>query len=248
MPELQVNLSRLLYHARQESAILKPLRVMIISDMAYLIHVRGLSELAFSSLQLPDQLHLLDTETDPPRLIPSNVEGNQLARELVQVQNMIAQVFPAGVDTDLLPVVPSEETQKLKSSENNAFGSLCVDLTEIMQNVEISIPTLNGWLLGYPVTYLFSNEKLKKATGVVSMQSLHIYKIYVTRNKIQGAKSENELMSFSVPSGISMRGEREPWAEEFLARMRQKLEMSSTVWRSIRMEVETIVGPRTVVF
>ncbi|KAF3336592.1 hypothetical protein FCM35_KLT19178 [Carex littledalei] len=68
MPELQVNLSRLLYHARQESMILKPLRVMIISDMAYLIHVRGLSELAFSSLQLPHQLHLLDTETDPPRL------------------------------------------------------------------------------------------------------------------------------------------------------------------------------------
>lgn len=47
---------------------MKPLRVMIISDMAYLIHVRGLAELAFSGLQFPRQLHLLDTETDPPRV------------------------------------------------------------------------------------------------------------------------------------------------------------------------------------
>jgi Domain of unknown function (DUF4504) len=41
---------------------------MIISDMAYLIHVTGLAELAFSSLQLPQQLHLLDIEADPPRV------------------------------------------------------------------------------------------------------------------------------------------------------------------------------------
>lgn len=58
---------------------------------------------------------------------------------------MIAQVFPAGIDTDLLPVILSEETKGSNSSENNAFSSLCVNLTDLMQNVEISIPTLNGY-------------------------------------------------------------------------------------------------------
>ncbi|KAJ3687783.1 hypothetical protein LUZ61_016947 [Rhynchospora tenuis] len=248
MPELQNNLSKLLYYARQEAVILKPLRVMVISDMAYLIHVRGLAELAFSALQLPNLLHLLDTETDPPKLFPSDVEGNQLVTELVQVQKMFSEVFPAGVDIDLLPIVPSEENEKSEPSENNAFGSLCVDMTGFIQNVEISIPTLNGWLLGYPVTYLFSNEKLKNATSTISMQPLHIYKIYATRNKVRGAKCEHELMSFSVPSSVSMRGEKEPWAEEFLARMRQKVELSGMVWRSVRMEVEAITEPRSIVF
>ncbi|KAJ4786561.1 UPF0739 protein C1orf74 [Rhynchospora pubera] len=249
MPQLQHNLSKLLYHARQEAVILKPLRVMVISDMAYLIHVGGLAELAFSALQLPNQLHLLDTQYDPPRLFQSDVGGNQLVTELVQVQKMFSEVFPSRADIDLLPIVPSGENEKSEPSENNSFDSLCVDLTGFIQNVEISIPTLNGWLLGYPVTYLFSNEKLKNATSTISMQPLHIYKIFVTRNKVRGAKCEHELMSsFSVPFGVSTRGEREPWAEEFLARMRQKVEVSSMVWCSIRMEVEAITELRSVVF
>ena len=57
---------------------------------------------------------------------------------------MFAQMFPTGVDTGLIPLIPNEETERSKSSENDAFSSLCVDLTDVMQNIEISIPTLNG--------------------------------------------------------------------------------------------------------
>ncbi|GJM99241.1 hypothetical protein PR202_ga16326 [Eleusine coracana subsp. coracana] len=44
MRQLQENLCSLLHHARQESSILKPLKVMVIKDMIYLIHVNGLAE------------------------------------------------------------------------------------------------------------------------------------------------------------------------------------------------------------
>ncbi|KAM3276737.1 hypothetical protein ACQJBY_044869 [Aegilops geniculata] len=44
MPQLQDNLCSLLHHARQEASILNPLRVMVLKDMLYLIHVQGLAE------------------------------------------------------------------------------------------------------------------------------------------------------------------------------------------------------------
>ncbi|KAJ3681389.1 hypothetical protein LUZ60_015878 [Juncus effusus] len=247
MPQLQNNLAKLLHHARKESNLLKPLRVMIISEMVYLIHVKGLAELAFSSLQSPCKFHLLDLETDPPKFLASNVEGNALASALIQIQKKFSEAFPVGIDENLMPILPKEET-KLELKSELELESLCVDLTGFIQHVEISIPTLNGWLLGYPVTYLFSNEKLEKATKSISMQSLHIYKIYISRTEKGGIKREYELMGFTVPCGLSIRGEREPWAEEFLARMREKLEVSSNVWSSVWMNVETITEPRSVVF
>ncbi|KAF2917057.1 hypothetical protein DAI22_09g164401 [Oryza sativa Japonica Group] len=49
MPELQDNLCSLLHHARQESSMLSPLRLMVIKDMLYLIHAKGLAEHASPS-------------------------------------------------------------------------------------------------------------------------------------------------------------------------------------------------------
>lgn len=55
----------------QESAKFKHLRVMIIEDMIYLIHVRGLAEYIQSSLNSETLLLLVDLEQDPPKVIPA---------------------------------------------------------------------------------------------------------------------------------------------------------------------------------
>lgn len=52
----------------QESSIFKHLRVMVIDDMIYLIHVEGLAELVKSTLNSEVELHFVDIEQDPPKV------------------------------------------------------------------------------------------------------------------------------------------------------------------------------------
>lgn len=53
----------------QESSIFEHLRVMVIEDMIYLIHVKGIAELVNSSLNLETELNFVDIEQDPPKVI-----------------------------------------------------------------------------------------------------------------------------------------------------------------------------------
>lgn len=53
----------------QESANFEYLRVMVIADMIYLIHSRGLAEHIQSSLNSEAELLLVDLEQDPPKVI-----------------------------------------------------------------------------------------------------------------------------------------------------------------------------------
>jgi len=95
------------------------------------------------------------------------------------------------------------------------------------------------WLLNYPVTYLFRNGSAEAAIQNLSKHSLHIYRVYVCGSCQSGAKeSEEELMSFSVPCGLSMKRHEEPWAKSFIARMNEKLRRCSQVWTSMRLEVK----------
>lgn len=43
--------------------------------------------------------------------------------------------------------------------------------------------------------------------------------------------------SFTVPYDLSMQGENEPWAEEFLSRMQLRFEKCSKVWKNLQLEV-----------
>lgn len=52
----------------QESHIFEHLRVMLIEDMIYLVHRRGLAELVRSSLNSDAQLFFVDLEQDPPQV------------------------------------------------------------------------------------------------------------------------------------------------------------------------------------
>lgn len=52
----------------QESFNFKHLRVMVIEDMIYLIHIEGLAEFINSSLNSESDLQFVDLEHDPPKV------------------------------------------------------------------------------------------------------------------------------------------------------------------------------------
>ncbi|KAG4961434.1 hypothetical protein JHK87_038067 [Glycine soja] len=98
--------------------------------------------------------------------------------------------------------------------------------------MDITVPTLNGWLLGYPVVYLFGKEHISDAIYNLATKYLHIfYAIYpcFTNSTLKKGTQAEEL--------LSMRGSNEQWAEAFLARMQAKWERCASAWKSLKMEV-----------
>lgn len=52
----------------QESSIFENLRVMVIEDMIYLIHIKGLADLIKLTINKELELHFIDLEQDPPKV------------------------------------------------------------------------------------------------------------------------------------------------------------------------------------
>uniref|UniRef100_A0A803Q2W7 Uncharacterized protein n=1 Tax=Cannabis sativa TaxID=3483 RepID=A0A803Q2W7_CANSA len=92
MPELQERLCALLKLCQKESSIFQHLRVMIIEDMIYLVHIRGLAEHVQSSLNSEIQLLFVDLEQDPLKMI-SQPENNPLVMQFLSVQKLFAEIF-----------------------------------------------------------------------------------------------------------------------------------------------------------
>lgn len=65
---LIINILYFEYQYMQQSPIFEHLKVMVIEDMIYLIHVKGLSEYVRSSLSLEVPLLFVDLEHDPPKV------------------------------------------------------------------------------------------------------------------------------------------------------------------------------------
>ncbi|KAF8780825.1 hypothetical protein HU200_000771 [Digitaria exilis] len=249
MPQLQENLCSLLHHARQETRILNPLRVMVINDMLYLIHVKGLAEHASPKARSQHQLAFVDLEKSCCELV-TNTEENNTVLELVSIQDRFAAKFPIDLDVDMPITQPGitkqmsglpEKTIDAESTDNDVDNRtlLVIDLSAFLEAAQIALPSLNGWLLGYPVTYLFCNGSAEAAIQNLSKHSLHIYRVYVCGSCQPGAKqSEEELMSFSAPCGMSTKRDEEPWIISFIARMSEKLRQCNQVWASMRLEVE----------
>ncbi|KAL6846776.1 hypothetical protein ACP4OV_024224 [Aristida adscensionis] len=258
MPQLQENLCSLLHHARQESIILRPLRVMVLKDMLYLIHIKGLAEHASRNTRSQHQLAFVDLETSYCKLL-SNIEENDTVLELGSIQDMFSSKFPVDTVVDL-PIIQTGTTkQHLQLPERTTdlectgpltanSNLLVVDLSAFLETAKIALPSLNGWLLDYPVTYLFCNESAETATKNLSQHSLHIYRVYVCRTRQSDVKqSEEELMSFSVPCEMSTKRDEEPWAKSFVARMNEKLRRCNQVWTSMRLEIEVFQSQSQVI-
>ncbi|KAK7261618.1 hypothetical protein RIF29_27933 [Crotalaria pallida] len=241
MPELQHCLSALVQLIHKESPIFEHLRVMVIQDMIYLIHLTELAHHVRSTINSELQLLFVDLEHEPPKMI-TEIEKSQLAMQLLSIQKFFSTVFtPEGMSN------PSPSLKAKCSDNNNAESTSqcfhshsieCIDLSSCLDDAEVTLPTLNGWLLGYPVVYLFGKEHIADSIYNLSTKYLHIFQVFVSRNSTlkKGIQPE-ELLSFSVPYNLSMRGSNEQWAQAFLAHMRMKWERCANAWKSLNMEV-----------
>ncbi|XXG62195.1 hypothetical protein AAC387_Pa05g0608 [Persea americana] len=251
MPELQENLCAVLHLCHKEMSVLQPLRVMVIEDMIYLIHVKGLADYALSSLSSCSQLLFVDLEQDPPMML-LQTQQNIVASQLTSIQKLFSSAFSVNeIKDDALPDVPLPmKNERVESSEQAADGlshvgelvayqsSVFIDFSSCMQDTEVTLPTLNGWLLGYPIVYLFSKERVADAVYNLSTKPLNLFKVVVGRNKTSSkGPCQEELLSFTVPYDLSTAGENEPWAVAFLTHMQAKFERCKQTWRYLRMEV-----------
>lgn len=216
MPELQANLCALLSLMKKESTNFLPLRVMVIEDMIYIVHMIELSEYTLATLSLQIQIQFIDLERDPPRMVLQSDE-NPVVSELLAIQKIFSDEFPTDINQGQIPEI--------------------IDLSEAVKESQITLPTINGWLLGYPVVYLFSKDNAADATCNLSTKSLHIYQIIISRNLKSGIKTSEELTSFTVPCDLSLGEDKEPWAEVFFARLMEKFEACRHVWTDMKMEV-----------
>ncbi|KAG6489462.1 uncharacterized protein LOC122005703 isoform X1 [Zingiber officinale] len=228
MPKLQENLSSLLLLAKKQSSTLHHLRVMILDDMVYIVNVEELAEHVFLSLSSGQKLILVDLEQWPLKIL-SPTEANDIASQLFSIQKLFSTVFRVGVD--------KESCIKEKHSAIQIADP--IDLSSFLHDARITLPSLNGWLLGYPITYLFSKEYAEKATLHLSTKSLRIFKIMVSRQQASGSQLyETELMSFTVPCDMSQRLDKEPWIAAFLSRISEKLKRYKQIWASMQLEME----------
>ncbi|KAM7486880.1 hypothetical protein LguiA_002889 [Lonicera macranthoides] len=233
MPELQERLCAFLKISQKELSIFEHLRVMVIEDMIYLIHVKGIAELVKSSLNSETELNFVDIEQDPPKMI-TQAEESSIGTQLMSVMKLFSLVFPG--DAVKIDLVQSNRTDSIANVESSVGGF--IDLSSCMHDTEVTVPTLNGWLLGYPVVYFFGKEHIADAIYNLSTKSLNLFKISVSRSGIsdRGSRQE-ELMSFTVPYELSIKGSDEAWAESFLACLQAKRESCKHIWGSLKMEV-----------
>ncbi|KAK2371166.1 hypothetical protein QL285_084144 [Trifolium repens] len=226
LPQLQHQLSSLLQHVQKESQIFEHLKLMVIQEMIYLIHVTEITDFVNSTLS--SQLHFVDLEDESPKLI-TEIEKSELAMQLVSIQKIFSTVFSSNGESQLVDDA---------NSSAHSSSTECIDLSYCMENTDILVPTLNGWLLGYPVVYLFGKDHISDAIYNLSTKYLHIFQVFVCRNSnLKKGSQAEELLSFSVPYDLSLRGSKEQWAEAFEAQMQAKWERCPNVWKSLKMEV-----------
>ncbi|XP_074320057.1 uncharacterized protein LOC141656863 [Silene latifolia] len=240
MPELQDRLCSLIELLHKESTFFKQLRVMVIEDMIYLVNISEFAEYVTWSLSSDAKQFFVDLEHDPPEMILADAQ-TLAVKELVSVYHLFSSVFTRdGVNENAIQGQSEDLLKHAESSSHDKISefSEVLDLSSCLQDYQITIPTLNGWLLGYPVIYLFGKDHISDAIYNLSTKPLHLFRVLFRRNPSHTNPSPlEELMSFSVPYDLSINGRNEPWAEAFWLQMQAKQERCKQVWRSLQMEV-----------
>ncbi|EYU37374.1 hypothetical protein ABFS82_07G087700 [Erythranthe guttata] len=231
MPELGHRLCAFLTHCKKVSSIFELLHVMVIDEMIYLINARTLADFVKSSLTMETTMLFVDLENDPPKLM-TRAEKSHATTQLLSAQNLFSSVFHAdGIISDHL-------LRHDSGPHSAGDAESLVDLSCCLKECEVTIPSLNGWLLGYPVIYLFGKDYIERAVCNLSTKSLHIYQFFVDRvDKSSKGHQKEELMSFTVPYDLSMEGSSEAWAKSFFAEMQVKWDKCKHIWGSLHMEV-----------
>ncbi|KAK8332776.1 hypothetical protein V6Z12_A10G160800 [Gossypium hirsutum] len=140
MPELQENLCAFLEHCRKDSTIFEPLRVMVIEDMIYLIHVKEMAEYVSSSLSLEVEWLFVDLEQDPAKMRTLD-DKSLLGMQLISIQKLFSLYFPLeGMRNDLLPPGRAEPMADSKSlsKQIGSQSSVLMDLSSCMHDTEMA--------------------------------------------------------------------------------------------------------------
>ncbi|KAK9672243.1 hypothetical protein RND81_12G086500 [Saponaria officinalis] len=213
---------------------------MVIEDMIYVVNVQEFAEYVAWSLSSDAKQFFVDLEQDPPKMIQAD-DQTSAVEGFVSVCRLFSAVFTTdGVNDNAVLEQSKDHSKSAESSSNDTISELSVvlNLSSCLQDYQITIPTLNGWLLGYPVIYLFGKDHISDAIYNLSTKPLHLFRVLFRRNSSHTSPSSlEELMSFSVPYDLSMNGRNEPWAETFWLQVKAKQEKCKHVWRSLQMEV-----------
>ncbi|KAH9310843.1 hypothetical protein KI387_025878, partial [Taxus chinensis] len=231
MPELQEQLYGLLCLAQKESRVLLSLRVMIIEEMVYLVHVQSTLEHMRLSISMNHQIQFVVLDQGPMKLAFPEQE-NTLMVQFVSIQNLLLSVMSnhsqdmmkiPSIDSSLLNISDKDASIYLSTDSNkmdiqtgpklsstnpsldndSIMGSNAldvIDLSQCMRESQIAPPTLNGWLLGYPIVYMFRRDHVDQAVSSLSIGSLHLFRILICSNIGFGKEDpkEEELMR-SIP-------------------------------------------------
>ncbi|XP_023638384.1 uncharacterized protein LOC17886253 isoform X2 [Capsella rubella] len=174
---------------------------------------------------IEDMIYLINVRRLPKFMVEQSKDSN-LGMQLRSIQKLFSSTFPL------------ENSNNDTTTANSSQSSLCIDLSCCLQDTKVTIPTLNGWLLDYPVVYLFGTDHIEEAIYNLSTKSLRIFKVLVCRNGTTEKDSHlEELTSFSVPYDLSTEGSKEVWAETFLEKMSSRWEECKHVWRSLDLQV-----------
>ena len=103
-----------------------------------------------------------------------------------------------------------------------------------------SIPTLYGWMLGYPVTYVIVgaehagrvSRSLSATTCVFYSVRTRMQSIYLDDNGDDDQPNQEEVMAFSVPQALVLQEEKQGDAMcvEHLSAWKQRLSCQHTCW------------------
>ncbi|GAQ88815.1 hypothetical protein KFL_004610100 [Klebsormidium nitens] len=135
---------------------------------------------------------------------------------------------------------------------------LCIDLEGLLMEQPLPLPSLNGWLLGYPAVYLFHLTRGPRAARCLSSASLHLFQLRAccrynvdTEQRSpntghQRTGNDIALCSFSVPASLSTQQFEEPWAQAFKSEILRKLAKNEDrTWETLTFDC-TLQAPQTI--
>ncbi|KAI5062094.1 hypothetical protein GOP47_0022633 [Adiantum capillus-veneris] len=232
---LQDQLCRLLDLLAPEVVLISCLKVMRFDDVVYLIHVENLTALMNGSLNRSVQLEFIVLDDTVARFALSS-EKDEALNEF------------ASFTTFFL----SKVSNVSESTSGHPSSSTCglIDLGSSELWCEAALPTLNGWILGYPVIYYFKKENVSKAVRTLSVSALLQFKILIQSSvafqtsEVQGQKgifAMHSLTSFTMPSELNS----ERVAEEWASSLQEKVK-NSRFWRSLELQVVSQICPTVV--
>ncbi|KAH8954690.1 hypothetical protein BDL97_08G093300 [Sphagnum fallax] len=228
----------LLQHLSQEVIEMVLLRVLDMEGCAYLVHPLYMLDFMEQSLNASCQIMFVSLDEDLPKRV-CQAEHEIVVKHLCVVKNQLSSLLLAHSNFN------TEEPSRHKEAEDKLP---MLEAGSILSNSDILLPTLNGWLLGYPVVYIFKRERASHAGRCLAAGTLHLYQVLVSsilpgiikpEGNAEMLLDEDELLSFSVPSELSPLASFEPWAKVFFVELSKSVQRACHVWMSVRLEVSS---------